>query len=353
MKRWISRLIMSFFALVLAVGIACAGDSVTVSGLLAEDVMVPLTLIKELRQITEEVVPVTSAGVESHYAATGAVFSDLLAHYGKRQEDILGIRLVASDGYSIDVPRDILMERQIILAYIVDGMPLEQDGESLRVVIPGERAMYWVRNLSRIEVIDQIQRAEVRTLRFLESLAEMGPLEDYPYFGHVDQAMKIKETLEYLEINEQPERVFFKASDGFEKNEAYDEFVSGYIKITGRSAPLFLSPELPEGMHVRDIVFFLFGDNAFASLTQAFNYYEPKMVDDVVGISFLELMTDLEMAQGDMYRLTALDGYQIEVTDEDMAQGYVSFYEGQVCSYFPGLPPNTSVRSLYTVEVLQ
>ncbi|HBN95936.1 MAG TPA: hypothetical protein DDZ66_06530 [Firmicutes bacterium] len=352
-KKWIGRFTLSLLIVVLAIGIVFADDSLLITGLLDEDTVVPLSMIRELPQLTQDVVAVNSAGKESHFTVTGALFDDLLATYGKQQENILGIRLIASDGYSIDVPREVLVQREIILAYLTDGMLLDERSEPLRAIIPEERAMYWVRNLIQIEIIDQVQSAEITTIRFLESLTEIQPLEDYAYYAEIDQAINIQEIVENLGLDQKPERVFFQASDGFEKNETYEEFSSGYIKMTGTSAPLFLSPKLPKGMQVKDIVFFTVADNGFVSLTQAFDYYAPKTQDDVVGISLAELMADLGVVKSDLYRLTAIDGYEVEVTAEDMASGYVYFDEDQVRSYFPGLRRNTSVLGLYTIEAVR
>lgn len=295
MKKWMGRLTVSVLVVLLLVGIASASDSISIKGLLHEKLIIPLAVIKGLPQLTEDVVAVNSAGNESHFSATGALFGDLLAQYGKTQENILGIRLIASDGYSIDVPREVLAKRQIILAYEVDGLPLDEGSAPLRIVIPGERPMYWVRNLTEIEIIDQVTAAEVQSIRFLETWAEVESLENYAYHTDLDQAINLGKALQSLELDQEPSRVFLKAADGFEKSEATAVFRSGYIKMTGINAPLFLSAELPKGMHVKDIVFFTLADNGFVSLTQALNYYGPQMVDDVVGIKLAVLLADLGM----------------------------------------------------------
>jgi len=140
--------------LVLATGSVLAAEpTLILEGLFAEALSIPVSLLMDLPQETVHVVAVNSAGEESPFSATGARFSDLLATYGKEQENMEKIRLIAGDGYSIEVPGHVLRERAIILAYLIDGKPLDERDAPLRVVIPEERAMYWVRNLSKIEVL--------------------------------------------------------------------------------------------------------------------------------------------------------------------------------------------------------
>lgn len=64
-----------------------------------------------------------------------------------RQENTLRIRLSGSDGYSIEVPAEILANRDIILAYLVNGKSLDERKQPLRAIILEERAVYWVRTL--------------------------------------------------------------------------------------------------------------------------------------------------------------------------------------------------------------
>lgn len=341
MSKWIVKSVLGVLLMLSVMGIAFAEDVLVVEGLFSEDLQISIGLIKELPQHTQKVVAVMSGGQEDVYTVTGALFSDLLAIYGREQEDIFGLRLVAKDGYAIDLSSDILQDRQIILTYLVNNMPLEDNALPLQITIPGERAMYWVRSLARIEVLSQKQIVEVKTIRFLESLTKMCPLEDYNYQGDVDQALRIQVILDELELTQSPERVFFKAADGFEKNETYAEFSASFIKMTGAYAPLFIRPGLPEGMQIKDIVYCIFGDNAFVSLAQGQK-------------SLASLVADLGLPQDARYRLTALDGYSIELGAADINNGYV-YVDDQayVHSHFPDLPKNTSIRGLYTIEILE
>lgn len=125
--------------------------------------------LKELLPVSKQVEAVRRGGETTQYAVKGALLADVLLGIGKSQADLWAIRLEAGDGYSIEVPQEILKTRQIILAYEVDGKPLEDDARPVRVIIPEERAMYWVRNLIRIEILTPEPAAAVTELVFIES----------------------------------------------------------------------------------------------------------------------------------------------------------------------------------------
>ena len=95
----------------------------------------------------------------------GARMRDILAMVGVRQ----GAVQVTFDGLdkpafptvpdfvkSLDVTR-IIEDPDVIVAYQMNGQPLPMlNGYPARLVVPGWYATYWVKNLSEIEVIDQV-----------------------------------------------------------------------------------------------------------------------------------------------------------------------------------------------------
>lgn len=331
--------------------ITFAGEVLVLSGLLEEDIQLTVTELKALQKVTKDLVSVNSAGRESHFTVGGALLRDVLSLYQIKQENVLGIRLVAGDGYAIDVTAEIVKERDIILAYEIDGQPLDERTKPLRAIVPEERSMYWVRNLVRIEILGYEKTQEVTKVFFLEPLSSLYTVEDYPYYDDVDKAIFIGGLMEYLAL-ETPERVQMTASDSFEKNETAEIFLSGYLKITGRYAPLFASPDLPRGMHVKDIVFFTYGTNVFVSMTQALHLYGTTIVEDREGLSLASLVPNVGLKEGGSYLLTASDGYTVEIAAEDFVKGIAFFDDANLLrTFFPGLPRNTQLKGLYTIEV--
>ncbi|MFA7216252.1 MAG: molybdopterin-dependent oxidoreductase, partial [Bacillota bacterium] len=260
------------------------GEKIVISGLESTDIEVIVEEIKDLKSVTVNATSVSSSGEENQYTVTGPIFDDLLKKYGKSQDDLSGIRLVAGDGYSIEVSQEILQSRDIILAHTIDGQPLDEKTRPIRVVIPEERAMYWIRNLVKIEVLESAPKAEVGRVLILETLISQANAEDYTYYESTDKAVKVEELLELLALESLPDTASFVASDGFEKNEQLDIFSKGYIKFTGEDAPLFLSPDLPKGMHIKSIYLCSMGDVALVSQQMAAEVLGTKEVEDKVGV---------------------------------------------------------------------
>lgn len=82
----------------------------------------------------------------------GVLLSDLLEQAGA-QENIAGVRLVSTTGYNHSYP--LAEARQILLATHVTGEVLApQHGFPVRAVVPGRRGWFWVKWLTKVEVLE-------------------------------------------------------------------------------------------------------------------------------------------------------------------------------------------------------
>lgn len=357
MKRINSLLkVLLFVLLVISISMVAmaAQDKVVITGF-EEDIEVSVAELKELPVITKTVVSVNSSGEESEYTITGALFSDLLEKYGKLQKDIKAIRLVAGDGYAIDVDENVLKNREIILGYLYNGQPIEERYQPVRVVIPEERAMYWVKNLVKIEIVDFVKTTQTNSIYFLETAVSEVEQTDYTYYESIDKAVNVTGLMAKLGLNNSSRAVGMVAADGFEKSEETAIFDNGYIKITGEYAPMFLSPDIPKGMYVKSLLFIQYGGSTVCSVQQALEVFEKTTLDDNTGIKISDLFKKSGLVSADKYLLKAVDGYSVEVTTADIKKGLIYLDEkGRIRSYFQGLPKNTSVKYLYSIEpVLQ
>ena len=214
--------------------------------------------------------------------------------------------------------------------------------------------MYWIRNLVKIEVLESAPKAEVGRVLILETLISQANAEDYTYYESTDKAVKVEELLELLALESLPDTASFVASDGFEKNEQLDIFSKGYIKFTGEDAPLFLSPDLPKGMHIKSIYLCSMGDVALVSQQMAAEVLGTKEVKDKVGVDLKELINKAGLADADKYLLTAADGYTVEILREDREKGVVFINsKGQVTTFFEDLPKNTQVKDFLSIEGIE
>lgn len=327
-------------------------NEIIITGLTEDELILTVEEIRELETVSKEVTSVNSSGEEKTFEATGTLLQNILEQQGFSQRDLMGIRFVAGDGYSIEVPKDILDKRDIILVYEIDGAPLESKSLPLRVVIPDERAMYWVGNLKTIEVLEGVEKSEVSKILFLETLKETMNLEDYNYYNSVDKAIKTQDLLKNTEADNISETVYIKAADGLEKNETLSNFEVAYIKMTGSDIPTFLSPDMPKGMYVKDIFYFSYDTTAWISYEKAQEKLENLDVEKVKGIKVVDVLKEITFAEDQTYIFMATDGYVVEIDANDLSKGILYQDEkGRLNVFFEGLPKNTRVKDLLSIEV--
>lgn len=328
-------------------------EGIILAGIGGGDIKVTIDEIKELKKVNEDVISLSSSGEETELNISGGLLEELLIKHNVSQTELDSIRITATDGYSMEIPSEILKNRDIVLTYEVEGEPLLKEDEPLRIVIPEERAMYWVRSVSKIEVVEKKTAAGKQVEKVLIFDAAISNLDkqDYEYYEDLDKAIKIDDLLSEF-VPEGKEQVFIKASDGLQRNETRETFKDAFIKITGENSPMFLSPDLPEGMHVKGILWFSSEEVAFLTTDKALGVYSKLIQEDIEGIPLKEVSEDIDLKQGDIYIFTASDGYSIEISKDDIDKGILyKADDGSTRVGFEGLPKNTTVRDLLSIEV--
>ncbi len=330
---------------------AVAAGKITLVGLEATEMEVDLEEIMDLPAVSQEVTSVNSSGAENTFTVEGPLLEELLKSKGKSQKSFTALRLVAGDGYSVEVPSEIIQNRDIILGYRVDDAPLDEISMPVRAIIPEERAMYWVRNLERIEFISTKTAASINEILFLEEAINTYDSVDYTYYESVDSAIAGKDFFSAEELNN---GIIIKAKDGLLKNETSEVFNGGYIKHTGADAPLFLSPDLPKGMHVKNILWFSAGVRAYYSVASGLSITDRVIVEDQEGIPLQRLFEEVNIDPSDSYIFTAADGYEVIIETADIAKGILFISEdGLISVKFDGLPKNTNVKGLFSIRAPQ
>jgi hypothetical protein len=323
--------------------------SLKIAGL-DSDIEVSYNDIYSMESITEEFLGISSSGEESKNTYTGVKLNDVLALYGAGQSDFSFIRLTASDGYAIDVPHEIISQKDIVLAYEINGEVMEERSLPLRAVIDGERSMYYVSKLAEITLVsgNLDVSSEFEKIVILEVAANTLTLEDYTYYESVDKAIRGSELLEKFS-NQETESVHFMAYDDFEKTEMLNVINQGYIKMTGENSPLFLAPELPKGMHTKNILTMDSGDVVFLSMHSAHEYFEESQIGEFVGISFENILRLLNISS-EMYTLEAADGFQVDIPQSDLVQTIISESNGSFRVRAPeGMPNNYNLKDLMVI----
>ncbi len=331
-------------------------EKIVVHGLQEQDFEITLGDLKKLSTVSRHAEAARSNGEKVSVDATGPLLDTFLQQYGKSQKDFSRIRFTAKDQYSIAVPSDVLANRQIILSYINDGKPLEDDMQPVRVVIPGERAMYWVRNMIRMDFETGGDQEPPNKVVFLETAVQNLPQQDYEYFDSVDKAIKtIDLVTKYADINDSSvANVFLKASDGLQKNETKANFLSAFIKITGKEAPKFLAPQFPQGMHIRGLLYVIYGKTAIFDYTEGAACLPKQTEEGTEGIAFSQIFKQTGLTGGSKYQFTSADGKSIVLTITDLGSGGLIYQNARGALAFTCTGPSgkKNVDDLLSIEVL-
>jgi hypothetical protein len=225
-------------------------------GLSAEPEQLTIAALKELDNCSGEANTINSANEATCRSYTGARVEKILAHFGKNLKDFAAIVVNAGDGYAVEIPREILDSRDIILAWELDGAPLAEKDAPLRVVVPEERTLYWVRNVASLEFVTAPATVEVREIVFFENLLPQLTAESYTYYGSEDKAVNI------TQLVGEGSQVTLVAVDGLTKYENLKPDIDYFIKVDGEDAPQFISPDIPKGMYVKFLGFLIDGSKA-------------------------------------------------------------------------------------------
>ncbi|ACV64177.1 hypothetical protein Dtox_3454 [Desulfofarcimen acetoxidans DSM 771] len=103
--------------------------------------------LKKLPAVTKACSATRANGEKISVDATGPLLNTFMRQFGNKQKDFSRIHFTSKDKYSVDIPHNILANRPIILAYIINGKPLPNDWQPLRIVIPGVLARYWAKGV--------------------------------------------------------------------------------------------------------------------------------------------------------------------------------------------------------------
>ncbi|MCL2495493.1 MAG: molybdopterin-dependent oxidoreductase [Oscillospiraceae bacterium] len=204
----------------------------------------------DFTQAEREALSVNSLGEERQRLAKGVLLETILAQHGASQGDYARAEATSGDGYAIAIPGEVLRTRDILIAFELDGEIIQP-----RLVVPGERAMYWVKNLRGIELIASADAPEVtREVSLSDLIAGLSDrAEDYKYGDADCKALPIALLLEAAGA-ERADFVTITAADGLVKNERWSTFAGQLLVFEGTpEAPLFTGPDLPEGMRVKNV----------------------------------------------------------------------------------------------------
>ena len=322
------------------------GQEIQITGL-AEDKIITGDEIKAMTPVEFDAISVDASGTQTPTKGKGVKLESILSQYGESQKNYDAIVLNATDGYAIEIPRDVLAIRDVIIAYEINGA-----ASDLRTVVPDERAMYWVKFLNKIDIKGAIAAVETENLVLLETAVLQCTSEEYKYYDALDQAISISQLLEKTGV-EKADSVDVTGIDGWARTENYNLYAKQYIKITGENTPMFIGPDLPEGMRMKDMLSNKIGKNMILSVTKAQEKYGSTTVGGQTGISIERLFQELKIKEAPNYVLKGADGQEVQISLADLKKGILCLSDKGVNSVFEGLGNDTSVTGLLSIKALQ
>ncbi|HHX14363.1 MAG TPA: molybdopterin-dependent oxidoreductase [Clostridiales bacterium] len=290
---------------------------ITISGLTEEDFKLSIGELAKLETVSRPATARRSNGEKVSINATGPLLDTFLAQYDMTQNDFASIRFAASDGYAITVDANLLANREIILALSDGGKALSMEDQPLRIVIPGERAMYWVRHLTSISFERETRAAACTKIMLLESAIPGLQAENYNYYGVTDRVVTLIGLLD-MTLGESPaddEQLGFYAADGLNQTKTWVDIKQSLLKFTGADAPRLVGENLPEGMQFYDLVWLNCGEWRVLCLEKAVSLW-----GEAGRLGLYKLLNHLGGVSADKYVFSTIEGVAVTYSVDDLEQ---------------------------------
>lgn len=213
--------------------------------------------LEDYPQITVDTILHKTTGIKINTRATGPLLKDILEKNGVDINAYEAIGITGRDNYYAMISKEIIQNRDIILATEIDGKELPREEKPIRIVVPDEMGVYWVKMVSKIDLYKQISPKDIQNVHIFDALTKDIEPYYYEYYGSKDKSFLVGKILfkfTYVDPNG-----FFTmvGSDGLVKNETINVVRDRYyIKSEGENAPMNISPAFKLGMNVKEMSHF-------------------------------------------------------------------------------------------------
>jgi DMSO/TMAO reductase YedYZ molybdopterin-dependent catalytic subunit len=128
-----------------------ADAEIVLTGIENEDIVLTVADLKamECKTIKTE----STSDKIGEVRATGPWLDTVLEAYGYKQEDFTKIKFYGADEYDINLYTEYLKKHPIMLAYGLNGEPLDEETAPIRIIIRDSDSAYWVRMVTKIEFV--------------------------------------------------------------------------------------------------------------------------------------------------------------------------------------------------------
>lgn len=127
-----------------------ADGEIAIDGIAEETVHITIAELKDLECVS--VKTESTSDKIGKVKATGPTLETVLAAEGADIADAKKITFHGADDYSYSLNSDYIAEHDIILAFGIDGEPLDKEDAPCRIIIPKSDSAYWLRMLDTITI---------------------------------------------------------------------------------------------------------------------------------------------------------------------------------------------------------
>ena len=275
--------------------------SIQIEGLRGLDGGIAQISIAELRALPQHGLEASyrrTTGLFEEYFMSGPLLADVIAFAGGSIKDYAGLGMIGRDNYYCLFSKEVIESTpDLMLAVSVDGDPrLDDDKYPAWAAVPGQFGPYWVKQVEKIIMYEEIPKKEIKNAWVFSALTEGIAAVDYEYYGSQDKAIDLEQVFARLDYVDSKAFFTMKSADGFKKNEAMNMVKSRYyIKVDGDDAPTNVAPYIKLGMNVHKISWFSTSGDAVFFPETLFLYMDTKIINGEAGIPLDELLYEVEV----------------------------------------------------------
>lgn len=179
-----------------------------------------------------------------------------LRREGILQERLAGIVCLSADGFAVTLPQCILARRELFVVLARKGVTLRLP----TVAAPGERAVYWAKNVAELRFLPPETRVAPKTVHIFRT----GALTPHAltYKRQTVIAWSVREICARIVGALPGLPVTLLGYDGYAKREMPDTFLENYVTLQTESAPLYFSETLARGMRMKGLMAFVYESSA-------------------------------------------------------------------------------------------
>lgn len=295
-----------------------------------------------LKSLEQKEITVQVEDQKRHYQ--GVLLQTILESKGYSQEGLEGLRFIAGDGYVVQIPPEIFQNREILLALFRDnGQRLADNEQPIRIIIPGEEMMYWVRNCIRAELEGFLFEKQVNTVYLFSALVSKMEL--------FDPQIQLSSIVE--ELQSASDFILLTAVDAHTKTERLSDIADTYIDTEDPEAPTFSGENLHSGRQVKHLSSIQLDKEKIVFWSNWVNNLPQLEINGEQGTALDKFVEKAGLGWSNGLIIEAIDGFSIEISPEDTRQGIIrQLDDGSFRVHFSHLPRNFHIREILLIKAV-